>query len=80
MPSRRLGRCDGHHRMVDCIGPLGAPEKMRPSRIGALLGHWCSAPEALAPCWLASQHNGEEIKKVPKGESAATTNQNCSGR
>jgi len=22
----------------------------------------------LAPCRLASQHNGEEIKKVPKGD------------
>ena len=40
MPTRRLGRCDGHHKMVDCIGPLGAPEKIRPSRIGTLLGHW----------------------------------------
>jgi hypothetical protein len=20
MPSRRLGRCDGHHKMVDCFG------------------------------------------------------------
>jgi hypothetical protein len=20
MPSRHLGRCDGHHEMVDCIG------------------------------------------------------------
>ena len=26
MPSRHLGRCDGHHEMVDCIGPLSDPE------------------------------------------------------
>jgi hypothetical protein len=33
--------------------------------VRTLVGH--SAPETLAPCRLASQHNGEEIKKVPKG-------------
>jgi hypothetical protein len=25
MPNHGFGRCDGHHKMVDCIGPLGTP-------------------------------------------------------
>ena len=43
MPSRHLGRCDGHHEMVDCIGPLSDPEGsgQRP---------------LLAPCQFAKGH------------------------
>ena len=79
MPSRHLGRCDGHHEMVDCIGPLSDPEGsgqrplwplvnlLRAIKPSVINRPACAAPPLLI-CVRFRSYGTESVVAVPRTE------------